>query len=297
MQVVDEVAPLAPAGLVCAEAAGDEVVAAARARGPRDLALEHDGAQRLLGRIVGRLHTRMRDEPPQRGPHLQQVGAGVGRATATLLRSTFFQRAADASLQWLELRLCRLARRAPAKQHIPRAQQTPTDAPGLTRAFAHAPEIAQQVRPTDLALSGVDEGIGRVPIGHHHASGRQADQVLRDVACPGRPDAEDGQFGLDHAPHPVARSRAFARIVRLVHVHNRGGSQTGARLAHRRGQGGGHLAVGLRDRPDAEVHAQHLGQQITHLALGEVVARAQRADARQGSRADLAARHACRRRP
>ena len=51
--------------------------------------------------------------------------------------------------------------------------------------------------------------------------------------------------------------------------------------------------MGLRNRPDAEVHAQHLGQQITHLALGEVVARAQRADARQGSRADLAARHAC----
>ena len=54
--------------------------------------------------------------------------------------------------------------------------------------------------------------------------------------------------------------------------------------------------MGLRNRPDAEVHAQHLGEQVAHLALGEVVARAQRAqraDARQGSRADLAARHAC----
>ena len=42
--VVDEVAALAAATLVGAEAVGDELVAAARARRPGDLALEHIGA-------------------------------------------------------------------------------------------------------------------------------------------------------------------------------------------------------------------------------------------------------------
>ena len=70
--MVDQVAPLAPARLVRTEAAGNEVIATARARRPRDLALEHNTAQRLLGRIVGRLHARVRDELPQRGPYLEQ---------------------------------------------------------------------------------------------------------------------------------------------------------------------------------------------------------------------------------
>ena len=50
----------------------------------------------------------------------------------------------------------------------------------------------------------------------------------------------------------------------------------------------------LRDRAHAEIQAQHLGQQISHLALGEVVLRAQHTDEcqRPRPRAELPARHA-----
>ena len=49
MQVVQQIASLAMAALHSAVAAGDELVAPARARRPGDLALEHQRAQRLLG--------------------------------------------------------------------------------------------------------------------------------------------------------------------------------------------------------------------------------------------------------
>jgi hypothetical protein len=70
VQVSPQIQALATAALVRAEASGDELIAAARARGSGDLALEHDGAQGLLGGVVGRLHTGMGDEAPQRGPQL-----------------------------------------------------------------------------------------------------------------------------------------------------------------------------------------------------------------------------------
>ena len=52
MQELPQIAPLAQAGLMGREAAGDEAVAPQGATGTGDLALEHDAAKRLLGRIV-----------------------------------------------------------------------------------------------------------------------------------------------------------------------------------------------------------------------------------------------------
>ena len=52
----------------------------------------------------------------------------------------------------------------------------------------------------------------------------------------------------------------------------------------------------LRDRAHAEIQAQHLSQQIAPLALGKVVSRAQHADERQRSWAELPAGHTRRKR-
>ena len=84
---VPQIATLAQAGLVNAEPARQELVAAQRACRPADLALEHDAAQRLLGGTVGRRQARIRRERPPRGPQLEDIGAGVGRAAALLLYS------------------------------------------------------------------------------------------------------------------------------------------------------------------------------------------------------------------
>jgi len=46
----------------------------------RELAFDHEAAQRPLGRIVGRRHRRIPEEVPQGRLDLEQVGAGVGRA-------------------------------------------------------------------------------------------------------------------------------------------------------------------------------------------------------------------------
>jgi hypothetical protein len=65
-------------------------------------------------------------------------------------------------------------------------------------------------------------------------------------------------------------------------------------LVHRCGERLGKLAMRLRNRADAEVHAGDLGQQVADLELGEVVVRTERADQRQRARPDLAGRNACR---
>ena len=92
-----QIAALAHAALVDVEAARHELVAALGARGPADLALDHDGAQRLLGCVVGRLHFGVAEKAPQRRPQRVEVGAGGGRAAATSLRRAAFERSARAA--------------------------------------------------------------------------------------------------------------------------------------------------------------------------------------------------------
>lgn len=99
---IPQVTPLAQAGFVTAEAERQELVAAQRACGPGDFSLEHNAAQRLLGGIVGRCQARIRCERPQRGPQLEDVGAGVGRAAALLLLRTTLQHRSHSTLQPIE---------------------------------------------------------------------------------------------------------------------------------------------------------------------------------------------------
>ena len=60
---------LAQAALVHRESAGQELVTAQRPRGPGDLAFEHQAAQRLFGRIVGRHQAVALGEAPPARPH------------------------------------------------------------------------------------------------------------------------------------------------------------------------------------------------------------------------------------
>ena len=71
---------LAQTGLMNAEAARQELVAAQGTRRSGDLAFEHDAAQGLLGGIVGGRQRWVRRERPQCRPQLEDVGAGLGRA-------------------------------------------------------------------------------------------------------------------------------------------------------------------------------------------------------------------------
>jgi hypothetical protein len=85
-RVGDEVvghAPLHLAGLHSGEDALGEVHSPLGARAVRQLALDHVVAQRPLCGIVSRWHQRVAQERPQRGPHLDQVRAGIGCAAAT----------------------------------------------------------------------------------------------------------------------------------------------------------------------------------------------------------------------
>lgn len=66
MKVLQQMAPMVAARLHRAEAAGAAFVAAPRADECIDLALEDDGAQRLLHGFVGRLHRGVGNETPLR---------------------------------------------------------------------------------------------------------------------------------------------------------------------------------------------------------------------------------------
>jgi len=90
----------------------------------RNLSLEHKTSERPLSGIVGRLHQRILRERPQRGPHLDQVRAGVGRLAAVDLGSTQLQRQAHALLQPSHALGIQPFTPAPAKQQVPVGPQT-----------------------------------------------------------------------------------------------------------------------------------------------------------------------------
>ena len=121
LQVAPQITALPTTGLVYREATRYKVVTALGPGWPRNLALEHQGTQRLLSVVVGRRYRCIRRERSQRWPQLEQVAAGVGRSMAVRLRAALHQQAIDAPTQHLEL-LGRLALMVPTEQHIPSAQ-------------------------------------------------------------------------------------------------------------------------------------------------------------------------------
>jgi len=102
VQGVPEVAALTAASLMGAEAALDELIAASRAGGAGDLALEHQRTDVLLRGVGARRHIWVGQEGPQRRTQLEQVCAGVGRARALGLRAALQQQAFDAAAQGIE---------------------------------------------------------------------------------------------------------------------------------------------------------------------------------------------------
>ena len=70
---------------------GEKFVSALGAGCARDLAREHQRAQRLLGRVVCRRYRRIAQKRPHRWPQFEQIGTGVGRAGALRLAATLHQ--------------------------------------------------------------------------------------------------------------------------------------------------------------------------------------------------------------
>ena len=159
-----------------AEAARQELVAAQRPCGPGDFSLEHDAAQRLLGGIVGRCQARIRRERPQRGPQLEDVGAGLGRAAALLLRATL-RRRTHSALQPIKLLACELAAVAPTEHDQAQPEQLAPDLPGQALPLSDPIEVAQQVSPADLPALAVDERIAGIAVRRDHRGALLADEV------------------------------------------------------------------------------------------------------------------------
>lgn len=286
---VPQIATLAQACLVNAEAARQELVTAQRACGPGDFSLQHDAAQRLLGGIVGRRQARIRRERPQRRPQLEDVGAGVGRAAALLLPRATLQRRSHSPLQPFELVADQLALVAPAEHDQTQPEQPAPDTPGRTLTLPDPIEVAQQMNPADLPALVVDERIAGIPVRRDHCGALLADEVQDHVARPRRVDGEHRQQRLHRRPDPVVD--ALARVVRLVHPQRIGAAQRSRRFGHRRLQRMSDLAVRLRDGAHAETQAHQLIKEVANLALREVIPRAQHAHQRRRARPQLTLGH------
>jgi hypothetical protein len=167
------------------------------------------------------------------------------------------------------------------KQLLLQAEQLRSKFSTGAGAFSDGGEVADQVRPAQLALLNGQVVVGREAIAHHNPA-KGAPQQLDGGGCGSAQALEEHRHcGGDHDPLPAPFSTGIVPIgvagggAGFIHVGHRLLTGSLQRLSHRFRQHGAQTLADLCNRSTADLHPQQLIEQ--RLGLAET----QRKDAAQ----------------
>lgn len=231
---VEQRATLQPACLGDREHPLGKALAGLRLAAEGDLAVDHRASQSALGAVVGRLDAVDLGEGPKRRLELQQVaGEGAKTAVEGALLAMGLQQGPQPALDGSDLAGQALAV-AVGGEGLPSREQLATgfkallpEAALIGKAFGVAAEVAQEVRPADLAAGRVQGVMGPPAIGGGDAGEALADQLGQLALVAGGGNVKGGEV-LVSAPHRVRLHPALRQPV--SYADDRGVLD---RLAHR----------------------------------------------------------------
>src|SRR5215211_2477690 len=207
----EEGVALQPAGLGDGEHALGEALPGLGLAAEGDLAVDDRAAQPALGAVVGRFHSLDLGEGPKRRPELEQVaGEGAEVAVADALFAVRLEQRPQAALGGSDLALETVAIPV-GREGFPRAEQLAADLQArlaeallIAESLGVAAEVAQQVRPADLAAGRVELVVGPPAIRGDDPGEARADQLgqLALVAIGG--DVEGGEAVGERGPQGAA---------------------------------------------------------------------------------------------
>lgn len=218
-------APLLGARRMHAQDALDKAAARRAPRAETPFPPQHGMPQRPLGRVIGRLHALDPTEGPQRLPLGEQIATeprNLGMRTRGADRQLVAQGQPDGDQRLVERHLVDPATpvQVPEQEDLVRHVQEPMGPARLRPiALGQSAQIADQVRPAELALIRREVAIGAPAVGADDPACGRAEERLQRALAPAGVDAKAGGDGADRHPQPPAAG--FGGPARFIGVDHR----------------------------------------------------------------------------
>ena len=238
---------------------------------------QHRPSQHTLGVIVGRLHTLDKGKRPQRRFPRQQLPARAPRRRAAAAQTaTQFplhvrtDRTQDFALEPLPA-VRPIAHLGPIlEQHARQRQQVLADPPAYARSLGQGPEIANQMRPTQLSPAVGQHLVDTPAVADHNAGDDRAQQRLQTGQAAAGMDHEGGHCGRGRHPQPA--TLAGLAPTGLVGVLDLGDPHGLYGLVMGRGQRLAHLFFQVADATQGHRHVKDRLGDLLDAAAADAVA-------------------------